>query len=98
MNSSDYLSGHPVTEQIPPEQPPEQRVAPHAVARPQPVLVAGVGFAGTLPPLLGTVVISGFMITFILQAFQIPSPYMESTLLVGDYLLVNKLCYGAGGW
>jgi signal peptidase I len=98
MNSSDYLSGHPVTEQIPPEQPPEQRVEPHAVARPKPVLVAGLGLPGTLQSLLGTVVIAVFVITFILQAFQIPSPSMENTLLVGDYLLVNKLCYGAGGW
>ncbi|MGB7600909.1 MAG: signal peptidase I [Candidatus Sulfotelmatobacter sp.] len=46
--------------------------------------------------LLGTVVIAVFVITFVVQAFQIPSPSMENTLLVGDYLLVNKLCYGAG--
>src|SRR6202167_5660191 len=97
MNSSeDYLSGHPVTEQIPPEQPPEQRVEPHAVARPKPVLVAGLGLPGTLQSLRGAVVIAVFVITFILQAFQIPSPSMENTLLVGDYLLVNKLCYGGG--
>jgi signal peptidase I len=43
------------------------------------------------------VVIAVFVITFIVQAFQIPSPSMENTLLVGDYLLVNKLCYGGGG-
>ncbi len=42
--------------------------------------------------------IAVFVITFIVQAFQIPSPSMENTLLVGDYLLVNKLCYGAGSW
>ena len=41
--------------------------------------------------------IAVFVITFIVQAFQIPSPSMEDTLLVGDYLLVNKLCYGGGG-
>jgi signal peptidase I len=51
---------------------------------------------GSLQSLLGTVVIAVFVITFIVQAFQIPSPSMEKTLLVGDYLLVNKLCYGAG--
>jgi len=52
---------------------------------------------GSLQSLLGTVVIAVFVITFIVQAFQIPSPSMENTLLVGDYLLVNKLCYGGGG-
>jgi signal peptidase I len=57
---------------------------------------AGAGVSGSLQSLLGTVVIAVFVITFIVQAFQIPSPSMENTLLVGDYLLVNKLCYGGG--
>jgi signal peptidase I len=57
----------------------------------------GVDFAGSLQSLLGTVVIAVFVITFIVQAFQIPSPSMENTLLIGDYLLVNKLVYGGGG-
>ncbi len=57
----------------------------------------GMGVTGSLQSLLGTVVIAVFVITFIVQAFQIPSPSMENTLLVGDYLLVNKLCYGGGG-
>ena len=52
---------------------------------------------GSLQSLLGTVVIAVFVITFIVQAFQIPSGSMENTLLVGDYLLVNKLCYGGHG-
>jgi signal peptidase I len=51
---------------------------------------------GSLQSLLGTVIIAIFVITFIVQAFQIPSESMENTLLVGDYLLVNKLCYGGG--
>jgi signal peptidase I len=48
----------------------------------------------SLQSLLTTVVIAVFVITFIIQAFQIPSESMESTLLIGDYLLVDKLCYG----
>ena len=46
--------------------------------------------------LLVTVVIAVFVITFVVQAFQIPSESMESTLLIGDYLLVDKVRYGAG--
>lgn len=31
---------------------------------------------------------------FLIQAFSIPSGSMETTLLIGDYLLVNKLSFG----
>jgi len=52
----------------------------------------------SLQSLLTTVVIAVFVITFVVQAFQIPSESMENTLLIGDYLLVDKLRYGGGGF
>src|SRR5215469_9951846 len=51
----------------------------------------------TLQSLAGTIVVAVFVITFVLQAFQIPSESMEKTLLVGDYLLVDKAHYGHSG-
>jgi signal peptidase I len=51
-----------------------------------------------LKSLSGTVVIAVFVVTFVVQAFQIPSESMENTLLIGDYLLVDKLHFGAGSF
>lgn len=69
-----------------------------APAPPHPVTSSfGSDLVSSLQSLMGTVVIAIFVITFIVQAFQIPSGSMENTLLVGDYLLVNKLCYGGVG-
>lgn len=50
----------------------------------------------TIQSVAGTVVIAIFVVTFIVQAFTIPSESMEQTLLIGDYLLVDKFCYGDG--
>jgi signal peptidase I len=65
---------------------------------PRPITTTiGGDLISSIESLLGTIVIAVFVITFVVQAFQIPSQSMENTLLVGDYLLVNKLCYGGGG-
>jgi len=47
-----------------------------------------------LEPILIAVLIALFIRTFVVQAFKIPSSSMEPTLLVGDYLMVNKFIYG----
>jgi signal peptidase I len=48
----------------------------------------------SIQSLVATVVIAIFVVTFVVQAFQIPSESMENTLLIGDYLLVDKLRFG----
>lgn len=59
---------------------------------------AGSVWPESLQSMLGTVVIAVFVVTFIVQAFQIPSESMENTLLIGDYLLVDKLEFGGDGF
>src|SRR2546430_14971772 len=40
---------------------------------------------------LAAVLVTGlFIITFIVQAFEIPSSSMENTLLIGDHVFVNR--------
>jgi signal peptidase I len=56
------------------------------------------GVLASLQSIAVTVVIAVFVITFLVQAFQIPSESMESTLLIGDYLLVDKTHYAEGGF
>ena len=41
---------------------------------------------------LAAVLVTGlFIITFVLQAFEIPSSSMENTLLIGDHVFVNRI-------
>jgi len=44
--------------------------------------------------LVFTAIIALFATTFVVQAFKIPTGSMESNLLIGDHLLVNKFVYG----
>jgi signal peptidase I len=48
-----------------------------------------------LASLAGVLVTGLFIITFILQAFEIPSSSMEDTLLIGDHLFVNREQFAA---
>src|SRR5579859_1869245 len=54
-------------------------------------------FSEALASLLRTVVVALFLLTFVVQPFLIPSESMEHTLLVGDFLLVNKQVFGPAG-
>jgi signal peptidase I len=40
------------------------------------------------------VLLALFIRAFVVQAFKIPSGSMQDTLLIGDYILVNKFIYG----
>lgn len=44
--------------------------------------------------ILVAVVFALFVRTFLLQAFVVPSPSMENTVLEGDHLIVNKFVFG----
>jgi signal peptidase I len=49
-----------------------------------------------LASLLRTVVVALFLLTFLLQPYLIPSESMERTLLVGDFVLVDKQIFAPG--
>jgi signal peptidase I len=51
-------------------------------------------FLETLKTLIWALVIAGLFRTLFFQPFFIPSGSMKDTLLVGDFLFVNKMAYG----
>jgi len=48
-------------------------------------------------PILAAVIFALFARTFLFQAYEVPSPSMEKSVLTGDRLLVNRFIYGARG-
>ncbi len=99
MNSPNVPIVEPNDPIAPPAPPPTVDATDVPVPSPRGRAEATLSadMISSLQSLMGTVVIAIFVITFIVQAFQIPSESMENTLLIGDYLLVNKLCYGGAG-
>src|SRR5712664_886209 len=77
-------------------------IGPAPIAAPQPAESAHENYTTLseyLESLLVTVILALFGTSFVVQAFKIPSPSMEKTLLVGDHLLVNKFIFGGkGAW
>lgn len=76
----------------PPPEPRRNVVADARGARPR-----GKASAATmelLRSILGAVLIFLVVRTFLVEAYRIPSPSMVPSLLVGDWLFVNKLVYG----
>ena len=52
------------------------------------------GIGETLKTIVYALLIAGVIRTLFFQPFWIPSGSMKSTLLVGDFLFVNKMAYG----
>ena len=68
-------------------------VRSHAARRPVHLPTVPEAFAS----FLRTIVVALFLLTFLLQPFLIPSESMEHTLLVGDFLLVDKQIFAPAG-
>jgi signal peptidase I len=49
----------------------------------------------TVASLLFAIIVATLVHTYIIQPFTIPSSSLEKTLLIGDYLFVSKINYGA---
>ncbi|MEL7165194.1 MAG: signal peptidase I [Pseudomonadota bacterium] len=52
------------------------------------------GFVETIKTIVYALLIAGVFRTFFFQPFWIPSGSMKETLLIGDFLFVNKMAYG----
>lgn len=86
---------NPADVKSPTALPPAEAAAPVPVPVPRrrfSVLRAGWEWAKSLQL---AIILFLLVRAFFVEAFKIPSGSMEGTLLVGDFLLVNKLVYGA---
>lgn len=56
------------------------------------------GIMETVKTVFWALVIAGIFRTLFFQPFWIPSGSMKETLLIGDFLFVNKMAYGYSRW
>ena len=76
-----------------------KRAGPPVFTRRRERLTPGGALGEVAASLARLTVVALFIVTFLLQPFQIPSSSMEKTLLVGDFVLVNKQKFApAGRW
>ena len=86
-------SGEPPadTAASPASETPEASAPPDRKRGPSPVREYG-------EVVLVAVVFALFVRTFLVQAFVVPTPSMENTVLVGDHVVVNKFLYAPHRW
>jgi signal peptidase I len=75
------------------EPPTDLPPAPPPIPRREPAS-HHTGFLPAIQSLVYIIIVAIFIITFAAQPFRIPSESMEPTLLVGDFLLVDKQSLG----
>jgi signal peptidase I len=63
----------------------------------KPAKTQSSGVAGFVQEWASTILLLIFGTTTILQAYVVPTSSMESTILIGDHLFVDKLCYSPSG-
>jgi signal peptidase I len=74
--------------------PPKNVVAAAKAGRGTKTSASGQAVWENVKSLLGAVLIFLVIRTFLVEAYRIPSGSMVPTLLIGDWLFVNKLVYG----
>lgn len=80
----------------PPMSPPSAASPGQTQTRAHPHLIFP-NLLDSLRSLASITVAALFILTFVVQPFRIPSESMERTLLVGDFLLVNKSIFAPPG-
>lgn len=95
IGSAPIPTAEPATEG---EQPQSGRAEqPEARTQGEPPKRSRFAWLGSLPSLIVIALIIAILVkTFLIQAFYIPSPSMEPTLLEGDRVFVNKVVYRIG--